>query len=77
MQTTLNIIEKKALQLSKKDRGFLAEKLLRSIDDNSLTEIDELWVKEAEKRYNNYLAGKTKGIEGDKIFADIKQELGD
>ena len=76
MQTTLNIIEKKALQLSKKDRGFLAEKLLRSIGDNSLTEIDELWVKEAEKRYNNYLAGKTKGIEGDKIFADIKQELG-
>ena len=76
MQTTLNIIEKKALQLSKKDRGFLAEKLLRSIDDNSLTKIDELWVKEAEKRYNNYLAGKTKGIEGDKIFADIKQELG-
>ena len=76
MQTTLNAIEEKALQLSKKERGLLAEKLLRSIDDNSLTEIDELWIKEAEKRYNDYLAGKTKGIQGDKIFSDIKQELG-
>ena len=76
MQTTLSVIEEKALQLSKKERGLLAEKLLRSIDDNSLTEIDELWIKEAEKRYNDYLAGKTKGIQGDKIFSDIKQELG-
>jgi putative addiction module component (TIGR02574 family) len=76
MENLINEIEKKALQLPKKDRGLLAERLLKSIDDNSLTDIDEMWVQEAEKRYNDYISGKTEGLPGDKVISDIKRELG-
>ncbi len=75
MQTAFDVIEKQAMQLSKKDRELLAEKLFRSLDD-SLTDIDELWIAEAEKRYGDYLSGKTKGVPGDNLFREIRQELG-
>jgi len=76
MLSELNEIRDKALQLPEKERCFLAETLLQSIGNNCLTEIDEAWVEEAERRYNDYLQGKRKGISGNNIFSDIKQELG-
>ncbi len=69
-------IEKDALALPENKRALLAEKLLRSLDNESLSEIDEAWVEEAERRYDNYRRGITKGISGETIFKDIKRELG-
>jgi putative addiction module component (TIGR02574 family) len=76
MDQVLEKIEKQALQLPEKERGILAEKLLQSLGDQSKTAVDEAWIKEAERRHNNYLLEKTSAIPGKEIISDIKQELG-
>ena len=76
MSPQLKEIEHQALLLPPEDREFLAQKLLHSLDDAPLTDIDEAWIEEAEKRYKAYKQGLTKGIAGEKLFAEIQQELG-
>jgi putative addiction module component (TIGR02574 family) len=76
MSPVLKELERKALELSPQEREELADNILRSLDDAPLTTIDEAWVAEAERRYNDFKSGKTKGIPGDKVFDQIRRELG-
>lgn len=76
MLTELKEIERKALTLPVPEREVLIKNLVYSLQDSPLSEIDEAWIQEAERRYENYKSGKTKGISGDQIFAEIRRELG-
>ncbi len=76
MSTQLKEIEKQAILLPPGERESLIQTLLHSLDDAPLTEIDDLWIQEAERRYRDYKNGITKGIPGEKIFAEIRRELG-
>lgn len=76
MLTELKEIEEKALTLPIADREVLIKNLVYSLQDSTLSEIDEAWIEEAERRYEDYKAGIIKGIPGDRIFAEIRQELG-
>jgi putative addiction module component (TIGR02574 family) len=69
-------IERQALELSSIEREALAAHLLLSLDQVPLRQIEEAWVTEADRRYQDFKAGKTQGIPGDKIFSNIRQELG-
>lgn len=73
---TLQQIEQDALALSPEERELLAERLLRSTEDTEPTEIDSAWVREADRRYEEYRAGRVQGIPGDQIFSQIRRELG-
>ncbi len=76
MPPQLKEIERQAILLSPDERESLIQTLLLSLDDAPLTEIDDLWIQEAERRYKDYKNGITKGIPGDRIFAEIRRELG-
>jgi putative addiction module component (TIGR02574 family) len=76
MLTELKEIEKKALALPKAEKEVLIKNLINRLQDSTLSEIDQAWIEEAERRYESYKAGITKGIPGDQIFAEISQELG-
>jgi putative addiction module component (TIGR02574 family) len=76
MSDQLKQIEEQALLLPAEDRKMLANRLLDSLDDAPLTDIDEAWIEEAEIRYQRLKAGITQGIPQEKIFADIRRELG-
>lgn len=71
----LEKIEHDALSLSRQERAFLADRLLSSLDDNSLSDIDAAWIAEAEQRYQEYQAGKRSGIEAQEVFAEADQML--
>jgi len=68
-------LEQQALLLPPEDREILAAHLLHSLDDAPLTEVDQAWVEEAERRYQDFKSGKTQGISGDDVFAQIRREL--
>ena len=51
---SLQQIEEQALSLPPTDRELLAQRLLHSLDNAPLSDIDEAWIEEAEKRYNDY-----------------------
>lgn len=76
MSPIVKEIERQALQLPPEERETLANHLLRSLDEAPLTAIDQAWVEEAEKRYQDYQAGNVKGISGDEVFTQIRRELG-
>ena len=76
MSPQLKEIERQAVLLPSKEREILIQTLLNSLDNAPLTEIDDLWIQEAERRYRDYKKGITKGIPGEKIFAEIRRELG-
>lgn len=68
-------IETIALGLDRASRALLAGKLLMSLDELSDSDIERLWLDEAELRLNEYRAGKTKGIPGDEVFKKAVAEL--
>jgi len=71
----LKEIEKLVLRLPAKDREHLAGWLSLSLDDTPLTDVDEAGFEEAEKRYQSYRKGKSKGIPADQLLAEIRREL--
>jgi hypothetical protein len=38
--------------------------------------VDQAWIEEAERRFQNCQAGRSKAIPGDQVFDQIRQELG-
>lgn len=68
-------IEKKANRLSVEERELLAERLLATVSGAPLTEVDEMWVEEAERRYSAWKAGRTKAIAAEQALAELRGEL--
>ena len=60
-------ILKQALELKSEERFLVIEGLLRSLDEPD-KEIDQIWVKEAEKRLKAYREGRLEGIPMEEIF---------
>jgi putative addiction module component (TIGR02574 family) len=50
------------MQLSLEERAQLAGKLLLSLDEPSESEVERLWLDEAERRLNEFRQGKVQGI---------------
>lgn len=75
MTSLMREIETKASQLSHEERELLAERLLATLTEAPLTEVDEMWIEEAEKRYCAWKTGRTEGIAAEQVLADVRKEL--
>jgi putative addiction module component (TIGR02574 family) len=75
MGTVLEI-EDAAMQLPAAERELLANRLLRSLDGDPVSEVDQAWIDEAERRFQDHQAGRTRAIPGSQVFEEIRQELG-
>jgi hypothetical protein len=75
MTALMREIEKQAELLSIEERELLAEKLLATVSDGSLTALDIVWLEEAENRYSLWKQERTKGIPAERALADIRKEL--
>jgi putative addiction module component (TIGR02574 family) len=75
MVTDLEQLTQAALLLSSEAKVALVERLLQSLDVDELSELDEAWIEEAEKRYEELHSGKTVGIPAHEVFAQIREEL--
>ena len=76
MLAEVKTIEKQALQLPIDDKVVLTETLLQSIYAEKLIDVEDSWLKEVEKRYNGYSEEKSEGVQVEKIFTEIRKELG-
>ena len=57
-----------AMELRLEERAQLAGKLLLSLDEPSQSEVERLWMEEAERRLREFRDGKAKGIPADEVF---------
>lgn len=64
-----------ARKLTAKERELLAERLLFTIRDQSLTSVDEAWVAEAEGRFSAWKQGTTKTVSATTALREIRRKL--
>ena len=69
-------IEREAVRLPEKDREVLAERLMQSLKRTSLTQVEEAWVKEAERRFSAWRGGAREGVPAARAFKQIRKNLG-
>ena len=70
MAKRLDQIESDAMQLSQRERALLAEHLLATLDLGCDQDVEELWLQEAEKRYQQYRAGIIASKPAEQVFKD-------
>ena len=66
---TIDELTREALQLDSSNRATLARELLVSLDDLPESEVERLWLEEAERRREAAQAGKAALIPMDEVFA--------
>lgn len=69
-------IEREAFRLPVKDREVLAERLMRSLKRAPLTQVEEAWVKEAERRFSAWRQGEREGVPVARAVKRIRKDLG-
>ena len=72
MNRRMEELEQEVLGLDVSARAELARTLVDSLDDLSEEEWDRLWGEEAERRYDEFLAGRAKAYPADEVFARIR-----
>ena len=75
MPMTMQKIEAEALNLDMHSRASLVGKLLLSLDEPTMSEVEQLWLDEAARRLDDYRAGKVQGIPGNDVFKKAVAEL--
>lgn len=72
MTAALKDLAETVVQLPPKERAFLAERLLESLDEAHL---DEKWVEEARRRRDEVRSGKVKPIPANEVYRRISRIL--
>jgi hypothetical protein len=72
---TMKSIETAALRLPTEARGKLAAALISSLESESPEEIERMWLDEADRRYRDYIAGRTKSVPSQDAFAAARRAL--
>lgn len=69
MSRRIEEIEREVLSLDVSARAELARTLVDSLEDLSEEEWDRLWGEEAERRYDEFLAGRVTAYPAEEVFA--------
>lgn len=62
-----------ALSLEVRDRAALAERLLASLEDLTEEEANRLWAEEAQRRLEEYRAGRAQAVQADEVHAKAER----
>ncbi len=76
MNTTMAEIEEIARKLPAAERERLAQKLIESVHNQELNEVDIAWMDVAAQRFENYRTGKDTGVPESDFFAQVEKDLG-
>jgi putative addiction module component (TIGR02574 family) len=73
MTTKVKSLAKTAVLLPPKDRTYLAEQLLASLDESDL---EQQWTAEARRRRDEVRSGRVKPIPAEQVYRRIDRILG-
>lgn len=78
MSITPDIVEKQALSLPREDRARLVVHLIDSMekrtDLHTSTNVEHMWLAEADSRYKAYLRGDDHAIPAEQVFSELRKE---
>jgi len=76
MPLTIDQLEREAMRLSATSRALLAEKLVESLDDAELDQIEKRWVAEALRRRDEVRSSRVKPIPGEQVLDEARRRAG-
>jgi putative addiction module component (TIGR02574 family) len=68
-------LESQALRLSRRERARLAQRLISSLDQEVDADVEELWLREAERRLGELKSGRVAGIPAQKVIRRARSTL--
>ena len=75
MSTSFKELKKKARALTSKEKATLARILIEELDSSTDENVEQLWIEEAERRYQAYKAGELTVRPGDEVMRKARQRL--
>ncbi len=75
MSALVDRLERQAEKLPAADRERLARRLLGGLRDEPLTEVEDAWVREAERRYKLWKRDPSRARSAATALAEIRKEL--
>jgi len=76
MTALLEKIERAAKELSREERERLASDLMAGLEIALPSEIDQAWIDEAERRYDDWKAGRTQAVPAEQAISEMRGKLG-
>ena len=76
MARTLAELEREVLQLDPKEKAALARNILDDLDTVADENTEKLWLEEARRRYQAYVAGASKAKPAQEVFDNARRRLG-
>ena len=75
MSTLFDELEKQARLLTPQEKATLARILIEDLDPSRDTEVEQIWIAEAQRRYELYLKGETESLAGDEVMSRARNRL--
>ena len=75
MTSTMREVEAAAMKLTMEERAELAGRLLLSLEEPSDSEIERLWLDEAERRLDEFRKGKAQSVSAEEVFRRALAEV--
>lgn len=75
MGTRFKELEKQARALSAREKAALARVLIEDLDTSTDPNVEQLWIEEAQRRYDAFTAGKLKALPGEEVMRRARRRL--
>ena len=75
MSTHFDDIERQARALPLKEKAALASILINELDLSVDADAEQLWIDEAQRRYDAYLNGELEALAGDDVMAEARSRI--
>ena len=75
MSALLDELEKQSRLLTAQEKVMLARMLIEGLDPSQDRDVEQMWVAEAQRRYQAYLRGETETHDGDEVMTRARNRL--
>jgi putative addiction module component (TIGR02574 family) len=75
MSTHFDDLERQARALPVKEKAALARLLIEELDLSVDADTEQLWIDEAQRRYDAYLKGELEALPGDEVMAEARNRI--
>src|SRR5258705_13980810 len=75
MSALFDELEKQARLLTPQEKATLAHILIEELDPSVDSEVEQIWIAEAQRRYQAYLKGELESLPGDEVMSRARSRL--
>jgi len=75
MSTQLEEIEEQVRSLTQQEKAALAHTLIEELDSSIDADAEQLWIQEAQRRYDAYLRGEIAALPGEEVMKRARERL--